>query len=256
MKWPEELTLIRHAESTYNRHRQELASNRVYQEFLKAYNHNWQSDETKKLAIKVAVMLGKNNGEDSTSITERGKDYARKMAKELSKEIALPDTVYLSPFLRTRETWDEMMDAWPDLKSCRILVDERIREQDFGLRLLYGDWRVMQVMHPEQRPLYKLQGEYWYRQPQGENIADVRLRNRNWIGAITRDQVGKHVLAITHHITILAFRANIERLSPEQFMQLRSEVVPDNCSVSRYLGKSDQSGNEWLELDYFNKLIV
>ncbi len=256
MKWPAELTLIRHAESTYNQNRHQLAHNQLYQDFLIAFNRDWQSTKTKQLAIKVAVMLGKNNGEDSTAITKEGKQSAQKMALKLASEIALPDTIYLSPFLRTRETWIEMQKGWPELSRCRVLVDERIREMDFGLRLLYGDWRVMQVMHPEQRPLYNLQGEYWYRQPQGESIADVRARNRSWISTLARDQNGKRVLAITHHLTILAFRANMERLDPDQFIELRHSSIPDNCSISRYLGKSDYKGNEWLGLDYFNKVLV
>ena len=255
MKWPTELTLIRHAESTYNRHRLEIGNNEVYRDFLGAFEEDWHSAITKKLAVKVAVMLSKNNGEDSTAITAEGRECAREMGKKLADEIALPDTVYLSPFLRTRETWAQMQIGWPDLKKCRVLVDERIREQDFGLRLLYGDWRVMQVMHPEQRPLFNLQGEYWYRQPQGENIADVRARNRSWISALTRDQRSQRVLAITHHITILAFRANIERMDPDQFMQMRRNEVPANCSLTRYVGKSNSDGDEWLELDYFNKLL-
>src|SRR5690606_9631 len=153
MKWPEELTLVRHAESTYNKNRQELIQNSLYQEFLDAYRKDWQSLKTKQLAIKVALMLGKNNGEESTSITPKGREQAYTLAQKLKQEINLPDTIYLSPFLRTRETYEQMILGWPELKHSRVIVEDRIRELDFGLRLLYGDWRVMQVLHPEQRPL-------------------------------------------------------------------------------------------------------
>src|SRR5690606_30587749 len=139
MKWPQELTLIRHAEYTYNRNKVDKKHNQTYIDFNQAFEQDWKSNKTKDLAIKVAVMLSQNNGEDSTTITHEGRLEARQMGEKLSQEITLPDTVYLSPFLRTRETWNEMKKGWPKLEDCRVLIDERIREQDFGLRVLDGD---------------------------------------------------------------------------------------------------------------------
>ena len=43
-------------------------------------------------------------------------------------------------------------------------------------------------------------------------------------------------MAITHHLTILATRANFERLSPEEFLHLDKHDKPLNCGVTRYIG--------------------
>ena len=256
MKWPAQLTLMRHAESSYNLSKKLKEQDSTYKQFRIAYEQDWQSTETKRLAVKVAIKLSKDNGEDSTALTTDGVNHAIKTGQQLSKHIARPDIIYVSPYLRTIQTLEYMQQGWPELGKSEVKIEERIREQDFGLRLLYGDWRVLQVLHPEQRFLNKLQGDYWYRQPQGENIPDVRARNRSWVSSIIRDNGGQNVLAITHHINILAFRANIERADPQQFLQLRRQIVPSNCSLSQYGNQSDQEGNQWLKNKYFNKTIA
>jgi Histidine phosphatase superfamily (branch 1) len=88
-------------------------------------------------------------------------------------------------------------------------------------------------MHPEQAELYKLLGEYDYHFLNSENIPDVRQRNLSWITTITREFTGKRVMAITHHLTILAARANFERLSREEFLHLEKHEKPLNCGVTR-----------------------
>ncbi len=120
-----------------------------------------------------------------------------------------------------------------------IVEEERLREQEHGLALLYNDWRMFQVMHPEQEALRTKQGPYWYRYPQGENVPDVRERLRSWLGTITRDYRGQSVLAITHHLAILGLRANLERLDAVQFTHLDEQEKPVKLwrhGLSRGLG--------------------
>ena len=131
--------------------------------------------------------------------------------------------------------------------------DERIREKDHGLALLYNDWRIHQVMHPEQGELHRLLGEYDYRFLNGENIPDVRQRNLSWITTLTREFSDTRVMAITHHLTILATRANFERLSPEQFLQLDEHEKPVNCGVTRYTGNPQLGTSGKLELQEYNR---
>jgi broad specificity phosphatase PhoE len=139
------------------------------------------------------------------------------------------------------------------LGNAKIVLDERIREKDHGLALFYSDWRIYQVMHPDQAKLADLLGEYDYRFLNGENIPDVRQRNLSWITTLTRDFCGKRVMAITHHLTILATRANFERLSPEQFLHLDEHEKPVNCGVTRYVGNPNLGSDGRLELYEYNR---
>ena len=64
----------------------------------------------------------------------------------------------------------------------------------------------------------------------------MRLRNLSWITTLTREFAGRRVMAITHHLTIPATRANFERLSPEAFLHLDKHEKPLNCGVTQYVG--------------------
>ena len=109
------------------------------------------------------------------------------------------------------------------------------------------------MMHPEQGELHRLLGEYDYRFLNGENIPDVRQRNLSWITTLTREFSDTRVMAITHHLTILATRANFERLSPEQFLQLDEHEKPVNCGVTRYTGNPQLGSSGKLELEEYNR---
>jgi broad specificity phosphatase PhoE len=145
-----------------------------------------------------------------------------------------------------------MIDGWPELAGVRLIEEERIREQEFGYRLLFSDWRFFFALHPEQQQLLRLQGFYWYRYPQGENVADVRARNRSWMSTLTRDFAAKRVLAITHHLNILSFRANMERLSSQQFIELDAHSQPANCSITSYVGQPEQGQDGRFQLAQYD----
>ena len=146
-----------------------------------------------------------------------------------------------------------MAGAWTALYEAQLFYDDRIREQEHGLYLLYNDWRVFQTLHPEQRRLRNLLGPYWYQYPQGESAAQTRERVRSITSTIVREWAGKHVMLVTHHLTILSIRANFERLSPEEFMRLDEEEKPRNCGVTLYRGNPNLGKNGKLELEYYNR---
>jgi len=61
------------------------------------------------------------------------------------------------------------------------------------------------------------------------------------------------VMAITHHLTILATRANFERKGPEEFLHLDEHEKPVNCGVTRYVGKAVPGSRGKLELERYNR---
>ena len=170
-------------------------------------------------------------------------------------EYPLPDIVLVSPYMRTQQTYTEITVAWPALLSVPVIYDDRIREQEHGLSLLYNDWRVFHVFHPEQKKLYDLMGPYWYQYPQGESVPQVRDRIRSMTNTLIREYAGAHVLIITHHLTILSFRANFERLSAEHFLRLDKREKPINGGLTRYRGNPNRGTDGKLELEYYNRSL-
>jgi broad specificity phosphatase PhoE len=254
MKWPAELLLIRHAESAYNNLKKTKEADPDYRRFRTLFGR----DRTHPDLVPLALMLQERHAlgcsDRDTPITPQGEMQARITGRRMRESgTAAPDVVFVSPYLRTLETLRFLKLEWPALASAREYREERIREKDHGLALLYNDWRIYHVMQPEQAKLQDLLGEYDYRFLNGENIPDVRQRTHSWMATLTRDFAGKRVMAMTHHLTILATRANFERLSPEQFLHLDEHEKPVNCGVTRYVGKVLEGNRSKLLLHEYNK---
>jgi broad specificity phosphatase PhoE len=252
MKWPETLTLIRHDTSSYNALRQKKEDSPLYQSFKKAYDANPESPETIRLATELKDAFALGVGDHDTPLAEDAGWQARAVGEKLKGVIKLPDMIFVSPYLRTHLTLEKLIEGWPELSDVKIKEDERIREQDHGLALIYNDWRIFNTLYPDQKKLYDIQGEYWYRYPQGENVPDVRERVRSWLGAVVRDYAEKNILAVTHHLTILSIRANLERLSGEEFIRLDHEEKPINGGVTIYRGNPKLGSNGRLILEVYN----
>jgi 2,3-bisphosphoglycerate-dependent phosphoglycerate mutase len=258
MKWPRTLAVVRHGESQYNALKKLKAEDPLYSEFKRAYNRRKKDpDRAKQLAIELldSGSFAVSAGDHDTPLTDEGNRQAEATGAKLSHAIEEPDVVFVSPYLRAHQTLRCFTRAWPTLSRAAIVEEERLREQEHGLALLYNDWRMFQIMHPEQEALRTKQGPYWYRYPQGENVPDVRERLRSWLGTITRDYRGKSVLAITHHLAILGLRANLERLDAVQFTHLDEQEKPVNCGVTVYRGDSEIGDEGKLLIDMYNRAL-
>src|SRR5690606_9847161 len=160
--WPRQIDFVRHAESTYNRLRQQQQDQPLYRAFLLEFEKDPESKHTRQLASQLVAEYEEIAGDSGSSITPAGKarlvEVGRAMAAQSS---SLPDVIYVSPYTRTKQSLQSLIGGWPALSGVRIIEEERIREREFGLRILYGDNKVWQAMHPEQRRLNELQGDYW-----------------------------------------------------------------------------------------------
>lgn len=252
MKWPKSVTLIRHDESEYNVLKRVKKESILYQEFISEFDKNPTSKKTTQLALKLKDILHIGKGDHNTPLAPGAGHQATDMAKALKKQVDIPDIVFISPYERTTKTFEKMTLGWPELKKVRVVEEARIREQEHGLALLYNDRRIFQALHPEQRTLHELEGKYYYRFPQGESVEDVRERARSWFGALIRDFANKNVLAITHHLTILAVRANLERWDSAQFLEFDKNNEPINAGVTIYRGDPTQGSDGKLILDQYN----
>lgn len=254
MKWPKYIALVRHDVSAYNQLKITRTKNADYQKFLEYYEKDPVCQKTKALAEEMSELYRLTQGDHDTPLFNDGVQ-AKIVGEKLKNEIELPDVIFVSPYLRTRETLKKIIEGWPELASVKVVEDERIREQEHGLATIYNDWKVFFTLYPEQKRLYDISCEYWYRWPQGENVPDVRLRIKSWFDTLVRDYKDKKVLVITHHLTILALRANLERYSANDFINLNNENKPINVGVTLYCGNENQGKDGKLILNYYNKKL-
>lgn len=252
MKWPNSLTLIRHDTSTYNALRVAKLKDGLYQEFIHSYNQRPWTEETIRLAHEVRKKFSLTHGDHDTPLITDSGNNAKIVGKSLAGRLPLPDVIYVSPYLRTKQTLTHLQQGWTQLKTVKVIEDERLREQDHGLLLSYNDWRVFNVLHQEQAHLRKIQTRYWYRYPQGENIADLRLRVRSWFSTLIRDHANQEVVVVAHHLTILAIRANFERLSAKEFIDLNEQESLHNAGVTIYRGDPRKGSNGQMVLEAYN----
>jgi len=253
MKWPSNIAFVRHGESAFNILRAQKAADPLYQEFREAFEKEHRAQRTHELAIQVKEKFSLGVSDYDTPLTEEGVRQAVITGRMLSEYILCPDIVFVSPYLRTKNTFEHMASEWPQLQTSKVVFDDRIREQEHGLSLLYNDWRVFQTLHPEQKGLHDLLGPYWYQYPQGESVSEVRDRIRLFTDMLIRECAKKKVLVVTHHLTILSFRANLERWSPDNFVQIDSNDKPLNCGVTVYEGCPKVGTNGRLKLACYNK---
>lgn len=251
MKAPESLTLIRHDESAFDDKRREWRKHPLFEAFIEAYNKNPASDEALRYAQEFKDWFDWDHGEHNIPLGESDGIHAEAMAGNLRDLIKFPDVIYVSPYDRTKLTLERMIKGWPQLADVRVISDEKIRERDHGELILFGDVRIFNVLKPDQMRLRKRYGSYWHRYPSGENIPDVRLRNQLWLDKLDRDHPEQNVLAVTHYLTILSTRANIEDLDDVEFQRLDHEADPINAGVTIYrVGEEDK-----LKLDVYNQKL-
>lgn len=254
MKWPTYLAFVRHDVSAYNQLKITRQANPTYQKFLKYYQDDPDCSKTKILAEELWDIYKLGKGDHETPLANGGAQ-AKKVGENLKKELELPDVIFVSPYLRTKETLKQLTKGWPELAKVKIVEEERIREQEHGLASLYNDWKIFYSLYPEQRKLHDLEEDYWYRWPQGENVPDVRLRIGSWFNTLVRDYSEQRVLVVSHQLTLLALRANLERLTANQFIELNDKEKPLNAGVSLYRGNPKLGKNGRLELFYYNKKL-
>ncbi len=253
MKWPSSLTFVRHDVSKYNALKAVKQADPHYQAFLAEYRADPFSKKTRALALSLHRKHVVGTGDHDTPLAEPESRLAFATGRYLSNTIALPDAVFVSPYERTLGTLRGIANGWPKLTDVPVVEERRIREQEHGLVLLYNDWKIFTALHPDQLRLRELEGNFWYRFPQGENVPDVETRVRSWFDTLVREYAGKHVLVVTHHLTILAVRALLERWTAEKFIDIDKHDPPKNLSVTSYRGEPNKGKDGKLVLTLYNE---
>jgi broad specificity phosphatase PhoE len=188
---PEKIILIRHGESEGN------ADNSLYQ-------------TTQDFALKLSpngVLQARQAGTQIREIIGDGSLY-----------------VYLSPYHRTRETYQYISEAVQgNVKN--VVEDPRLREQDWG-----------HLRNPdENKGISEARDNFstfYYRIPDGESGADVFDRISNFLDTLHRNiektDFPENMLIVTHGLTMRLFLMRWFHWTVEEFESLRN---PKNCQI-------------------------
>ena len=210
-KWPDVLWIVRHGESAGN-----VAREAAYAANLPIIDitHRDVDVPLSPLGERQAAALGQWFG---------------RMAPEQR-----PTVVLTSPYVRARETATIVAQtAGIDLEEVTDVVDERLREKEFGI--LDRLTRIgIRERHPEQAEFRALLGKFYHRPPGGESWCDVILRLRSVIGTITREYCKERVLVVCHSVVVYCFRYLLERMTEEEILRIDRESEVANCSVTWY----------------------
>eukprot|EP00286_Rhodomonas_abbreviata_P000525 CAMPEP_0181290370 /NCGR_PEP_ID=MMETSP1101-20121128/1377_1 /TAXON_ID=46948 /ORGANISM="Rhodomonas abbreviata, Strain Caron Lab Isolate" /LENGTH=431 /DNA_ID=CAMNT_0023394649 /DNA_START=132 /DNA_END=1423 /DNA_ORIENTATION=+ len=159
------------------------------------------------------------------SLTRKGKEQGRKAGQELRKVVGDGDVFfYYSPYYRTVETCQQIMDAF-DVKQVRGMREEpRMAEQQFGnLQNLDAIRKSKNERH--------MYGRFFYRFPNGEAGLDVYNRVTSFISTLRRDHVeeGCTPIIITHGLALRLFLMAWFQWTVEEFETTQN---PHNCGIA------------------------
>lgn len=203
-QWPSALWVVRHGESAGN-----VARDRAEAEGLE----------------RIAL-----DGRDvDVPLSEGGRRQAEALGKALVEQP--PDVVWVSPYLRARQTASIAVDTAG--LSIPTVVDERLREREFGA--LDGLTRKgIEAQWPQEAERRKAVGKFYHRPPGGESWTDALLRVRSVLGDVRRDCDGRRVLVVAHQVVVLLCRYVLEGMTEEDVLAVDRRGDVANCSITAF----------------------
>ena len=171
------------------------------------------------------------------NLTPEGIEQSRQAGVEIKNIVASESIyVYLSPYYRTRQTYEYMRESIA-ANVAKAIEDPRIREQDWG-HLRSPDVNAEII---KERDTFSI---FYYRIPDGESGADVFDRVSSFFDTLHRDfrkpDYPENVLIVTHGMTLRLFLMRWFHWTVEEFEQLRNPhngqvVVMEQQANERYV---------------------
>jgi len=154
------------------------------------------------------------------------------------------DVVVTSPYVRARETARIALAEFSTEDRPAVRVDERLRDRELGV-LEMMTRATIRRNYPEEQRRRDWIGDFRYRPPGGESMADVALRVRSFLSDARPRYDGERVLVVGHDATIAMLRLAIEDLSDVEAYGIGPIR---NASVTRWVADGDR-----LRLAEFNR---
>ncbi len=229
-KWPDVIVLVRHGESEYNAERKHV-------------DQGLQDGYSEKM---------KNTRNADIALTKHGIAQAKLTGAFLKEQYRNFDAVFVSPFQRAFETAEQIL-AVCDKNVPKIVIDDRIREKEFGIFHAMKKEEI-EKRYSEWHRLREAEGKYYFRPPGGESYPDVMLRLHSFIGTLVRDYRKQNALIVSHSAVMLAFHKLIMRLSEKEILALDHDKELKNCAIIAYRFDAKQGVDGKMVLEYFNKI--
>jgi broad specificity phosphatase PhoE len=176
-------------------------------------------------------------------LTEKGQAQASECGARLRSQILrdVPTYFYVSPYVRARQTLNQILRSFPAEQIVGVREDERIREQEMGnfqpIEMMDHVWKEREVL-----------GRFHYRFPGGENGADVADRVSSFLDSLFRERQGlrpheerfneTNVVIVCHGLFLRLFIGRWYKLPLEVFEKLHN---PPNCCAC-VLTRDDAKG--------------
>jgi len=209
-KWPDRIWIVRHGQSAGN----------VARDKAEASKAQW---------IDIA------DRDMDTPLSDLGREQALALGRWFASQPLgdKPNVFLSSPYVRSLQTVDLILDAGEFPPRSRVVPDERLREKEFGIldRMTVLGIRSQYPKLDEQR---KHVGKFYFRPPGGESWCDVILRLRSVIDTMTRDYRQQRVLIVAHQVIVNCFRYLFERMTEAQVLDLDRKGDVPNCGVTLY----------------------
>jgi broad specificity phosphatase PhoE len=228
--WPQQLWIIRHGESAGN----------VARDYAESAG---------------ASLIALEHRDADVPLSELGLQQAQALAAWVRALPAAqqPSLVMSSPYKRSRQTANAVM-AGLDREDDAVVVDERLREKEFGVLDRYTRYGIRQKF-PELAEQRALVGKFYFRPPGGESWCDVVFRLRSVLGDLQRNHAGERVMVVAHQVIVNCFRYLIERMDEATILAIdRAGDVP-NCGITEYVAKGDGSGLELVRTNFVAPLL-
>lgn len=159
------------------------------------------------------------------NLTPKGIEQSKRAGDKIKEIIGSESVhVYLSPYVRTRQTFQQLKTRI-EMNILKVVEDPRLREQDWG-----------HFRHPEaNEEIVRARdsfGTFYYRISDGESGADVYDRVSTFLETLHRDfnksRYPQNTLIVTHGLTLRLFLMRWFHWTVEEFENLRN---PHNCQL-------------------------
>lgn len=149
-------------------------------------------------------------------LTAKGREQALKCGEMLAEIVGENSVSFIvSPYVRTRETFHGIARSFGPVEELSVRLDAQVREQDHG-----------NFDRPEMRELMKEKGEFgqfYYRFPEGESMADVYDRASIFLESLYRRwefSREKNLVIVSHGLYILVFFMRLFRYNLDDLYSL------------------------------------
>jgi broad specificity phosphatase PhoE len=158
------------------------------------------------------------------------------------------DYLYASPYRRTLQTRDGLLEGMPSEYRARIgervYRDILLREQDFGyadpMAALGETADHFDAARKRFQAHRESAGKFYTRPDNGDSWADVCERTYMFLGKLFQaNRDGADILIVSHAVTIATFAFHLDRLDEDGVIALHLQTRYPNCGVARWEYRSD-----------------